>query len=170
MWQDIRLATRSFRKSPMFTAVAVVTLSVAIGANTAIVSLLNALSLRDLRVRDPQTLVQVGSLNADGLETGLTYAMFEDFTRRQQTFSAVLSWAPTGVYNITVDNTVSRVAVSAVSGNFFAELGAQPVIGRLIARADLDERAATSERVAVVSQPSGAAALAATPASSAGKS
>ena len=79
MWHDIRVAVRGFRKSPGFTITALVTLTLAIGANTTVFSLLNALVLRDANVRDPRSLVQVSSVIApDTLESGLTYAMYDD--------------------------------------------------------------------------------------------
>lgn len=73
MWQDIRIAVRGFRQSPGFTLTALVTLTLAIGANAAVFSLISALLLRDANVRDPQSLVQVGSLTQpQGIESGLT--------------------------------------------------------------------------------------------------
>src|SRR4029453_16249119 len=105
MWQDIQHAARGFRKTPVFTAVAIITLTLAIGANTAIFSLLNALVLRDARVREPQTLVQASSVNAQGFESGFPYPMYDDFKRRQVAFSSVTGWN-SGNYNITSDGTV----------------------------------------------------------------
>ena len=62
MWQDIRIAVRGFRQSPGFTLTALLTLTLAIGANATVFSLLNALVLRDANVRDPRSLVQVSSI------------------------------------------------------------------------------------------------------------
>ena len=149
MWQDIQYATRGFRKTPIFTAVAIVTLTLAIGANTAIFSLLNALVLRDARVREPQTLVQVSSLNAQGFEGGFTYPMYDDFKRRQVTFSSVMGWN-WGNYNITTDGALARGTVSSVSGNYFEQLGARPVIGRLIGPDDVNEASGNPAMVAVI--------------------
>ena len=127
MWHDIQVAVRGFRKSPGFTITALVTLTLAIGANTTVFSLLNALVLRDANVRDPRSLVQVSSLTPpDALESGLTYAMYDDFKHRQQVFSSVLGWRSNGVYNLDADGRQSRGLVAAVSGNFFEELGARP--------------------------------------------
>lgn len=151
MWQDIRLAVRGFRKTPIFTTVAIVTLTLAIGANTAIFTLVNALLLRDARVRDPQSLVQVGSINPQtGLESGLTYAIYDDFKRRQVAFSAVIGWNANGVFNISSDNITTRGAVSAVGGNFFGELGVRPLAGRLITADDVNEPSANPAMVAVL--------------------
>jgi hypothetical protein len=114
MWQDIQVAVRGFRKSPGFTITALLTLTLAIGANTTVFSLLNALVLRDANVRDPRSLVQVSSLTSqDNLETGLTYAMYDDFKRRQQVFSSVICWRSTGVYNLDAGGRHSRGLVVA---------------------------------------------------------
>jgi hypothetical protein len=75
MWQDIRLTVRGLRKTPVFSLVAIVTFALAIGATTALFSVLNALALRDLPVRDPNSLVQVSG-TAPG-STGLTYVISE---------------------------------------------------------------------------------------------
>jgi putative ABC transport system permease protein len=73
VWNDLSFALRGFRKTPMFTAVALVTLRLAIGATTAIFSLLDALVLRKLPVRDPATLVQISTVaQGSTAEAGLT--------------------------------------------------------------------------------------------------
>ena len=124
MWQDIRIALRGFRQSPGFAFTALITLTLAIGANTTVFSLLNALVLRDANVRDPRSLVQVSSVTPpENLESGLTYAMYDEVKRRQQVFSSVIGWRANGIYNIDVEAQHSRGLLAAVSGNFFDELG-----------------------------------------------
>ena len=151
MWHDIRVAVRGFRKSPGFTITALITLTLAIGANTTVFNLLNALVLRDANVRDPRSLVQVSSLAPQSsFESGLTYAMYDDFKRRQQVFSSVIGWRGNGVYNLDVDGQHSRGLVAAVSGNFFEELGARPAAGRLLTVADVNEPSAEPGMVAVL--------------------
>ena len=95
MWHDIQVAVRGLRKSPGFTITALVTLSLAIGANTTVFSLLNALVLRDVNVREPRSLVQVSSLTPpDALESGLlaldrergNTQLLEDLFRLAHTF------------------------------------------------------------------------------------
>src|SRR6267142_3851108 len=74
LYQDVRYAIRGYRRTPVFAGVALVTLTLAIGVNTAIFSLLNGLVLRDAPVRDPQTLVQIETLEPDtSYQAGLTY-------------------------------------------------------------------------------------------------
>ena len=92
LWQDLRYAVRTYRKTPAFTLVALLTLTLAIGANTAIFSLLNALVLRDLPVRDPASLVQVATVTRTSPEAPLTYPMFQELTRQQQVFASVIGW------------------------------------------------------------------------------
>ena len=151
MWQDLRLAVRGFRKTPLFTLVALVTLTLAIGANTAIFGLLNALLLRDAAVRDPQSLVQVSSVNPqNGSESGLTYALYHDLQQRQQVFATVLGWNANGVFNLVSDGQTTRGMVSAVSGNFYGDLGVRPVAGRLITADDLREPSEDPAMVAVL--------------------
>src|ERR1700756_2481238 len=82
--KDLRYATRQFARNPVFTAVAVASLAIGIGANTAIFSVLNAAMLKSLPVRDPQTLVMLTNPNTSGVSSGmdtgergmLTYAEF----------------------------------------------------------------------------------------------
>jgi predicted permease len=151
MWQDIRLAIRGFRKSPSFTVTAMATLALAIGANTAIFNLLNALVLRDAKVRDPQSLVHVSTVNAQtGLESGLTYAMYRALIERQQVFSAVIGWRANTVYNLDIAGQRTRGLIAAVSGNYFDELGARPAIGRLLTSTDVNEPSEAPATVAVL--------------------
>jgi predicted permease len=151
MWQDIRIALRGFRQSPGFAFTALITLTLAIGANTTVFSLLNALVLRDANVRDPRSLVQVSSVTPpENLESGLTYAMYDEVKRRQQVFSSVIGWRANGIYNIDVEAQHSRGLLAAVSGNFFDELGGHAVAGRLLSISDVNEPSADPSMVAVL--------------------
>jgi predicted permease len=151
MWQDTRIAVRGFRHAPGFTFTALITLTLAIGANTTVFSLLNALVLRDANVRDPQSLVQVSSITLpQKFESGLTYPMYDDFKRRQQVFSSVIGWRSSGIYNLDAEGQHSRGLVAAVSGNFFEELGARAAAGRLLSVSDVNEPSAEPAMVAVI--------------------
>ncbi|MBZ5557259.1 MAG: ABC transporter permease [Acidobacteriia bacterium] len=151
MLQDIQHALRGFLKTPVFTAVALVTLTLAIGANTAMFSLLNALVLRDLPVRDPHTLVQVSAVAPDAtFEAGLTFPMYREFLRRQPVFSAVIGWLGNSVFNIETDREQTSGAVWVVSGNFFSDLGVRAFAGRALAPQDVNETTLEPARVAVL--------------------
>jgi predicted permease len=151
MLSDLRQAVRGFRQTPLFAAVAVLTLTLAIGANTAIFSLVDALLLRDLPVRDPRSLVQLATVNAQtGLESGFTYSLYRDLAVRQQPFSALIGWSSNVVLNLAAGDRPARGAVSAVSGNFYAELGIQPALGRLVGADDVNEAAETPALIAVL--------------------
>jgi predicted permease len=151
MWQDIRLAVRGFRRTPIFSLVAIMTLTLAIGANTALFSLLNALVLRDAGVRDPHTLVQLSGIRPGSTSgTGLTFPMFQELKRRQRVFSAVIGWLGPSIVNVETDQEQTQGAIWVVSGNFFEELGVRPLAGRLLDRNDVNETTLEPRSVAVI--------------------
>ncbi|PYT85335.1 MAG: hypothetical protein DMG40_00060, partial [Acidobacteria bacterium] len=135
-WQDLRFAARTLRKSPGFTAVAVLTLALGIGANTAVFSLVDTILLRMLPVRDPEQLVE---LTHTGGGT-LSYPFFESVRDRNGVFSGVLLLSAgrlaAGAHFDGADLGV--VHVSQVSGNYFEVLGVSPVIGRVLTAEDRD--------------------------------
>src|ERR1017187_97184 len=160
--QDIRYGLRMLRKSPGFTTVAIITLALGIGANTAIFSLINAIMLRTLPVRDPQSLVQLiwvsrgigtfsGSFNSGGcLEPEgafrdtycmFSYPMFEQMKAQQKVFSGVFASVPVDLA-MNFGGRTSRLQGLFVSGDFFTTLGAQPVLGRSLIPADDTDGAA----------------------------
>jgi putative ABC transport system permease protein len=151
MWQDIRLTVRGFRKTPIFSVVAIGTLAFACGATIALFSLLNALLLRELPVRNPRTLVQISS-ERPGSTTrgGLTFAMYEALKRQQQVFSDLIGWLDASVVNVDTSREQTQAAVWVVSGNFYDELGVRPFAGRLLSDHDVDERLSDPAHVAVL--------------------
>ncbi|HKF51582.1 MAG TPA: permease prefix domain 1-containing protein, partial [Candidatus Acidoferrales bacterium] len=128
--QDIRFAFRMLRKSPGFTAVAVLTLALGIGANTAIFSLLDALVLRDLPVPHPEQLVRVDAYAPGDSVGGLSLPMFQEIARHQKAFSSMFAWEGEGIVNIEINGSLSRGDVWSIDGNFYSSLGANPEIGR----------------------------------------
>ncbi len=138
--QDIRHAVRSWRQRPLFASVAVLTLALGIGANTAIFSLMNAVLLRTLPVEKPQELERI--------EGHFSYPMFRDLRQRNQVFSGLLARRTTPVTLISTSRTERGVA-ELVSGNYFSILGVQPVLGR--AFTDADDIVPMGHPVAVVS-------------------
>jgi putative ABC transport system permease protein len=150
LWHDLRFAARMLRKSPGFTVIAVLTLALGIGANTAIFSLLNGLALRNLPVPHPEQLVRFGAHTPDDDFTALSLPMFQEFSRSQKVFSGTFAWWGDIVLNVETDGALSRADVWAVDGNFYPELGAVPGIGRLFNPAEEDVNAATAAQVAVL--------------------
>ncbi len=130
-WQDLRFALRMLRKSPGFTAVAVLTLALGIGANTAIFSLLNGLALRDLSVPHPEQLVRFGAHVPGDDYAALSLPMFQELSRGQKVFSGTFACWPDIVFDAEIDGSLARADVWGVDNNFYRELGAVPEIGRL---------------------------------------
>src|SRR5580700_136697 len=141
--QDVRYALRQLRKSPGFAIVAVLTLALGIGANTAIFGLLDQALLRSLPVREPDRLVL---LKYSGSNTGhlssrsdgkfyFSYPMYRDLRDRNSVFSGVVAtdWAQAGVQ---WRNQPELVGTELVSGNYFDVLGVQPALGRLLVASD----------------------------------
>src|SRR5262245_45987213 len=97
--QDVRFAGRLLRKSPGFTLIAVLTLALGIGANTAVFSLLYGLAFRNLSVPHPQQLVRFGAQAGDDQFVALSLPMFEELARNQKVFSSTFAWWGDGVFN-----------------------------------------------------------------------
>src|ERR1700733_9001099 len=141
--QDLRYAVRQLRKSPGFAAVAIITLALGIGANTAIFSLLDQALLRRLPVKDADRLVflkysgsNTGSLQsrADG-KFYFSYPMYRDLRDRNTVFSGLIAtfWTQVGVQ---WHNQPDLVSAELVSGNYFEVLDLQPALGRLFVASD----------------------------------
>ena len=130
--QDTRYGLRMLRRSPGFTAVAVLTLALGIGANTAIFSLLDAFLLEKLPVKDPQELVFVRAIRSDGQTLGeFSYRKFEQLRDHNSSFSGMYAFdASNG--NVTVDGQSEIVPNDFVTGNYFEVLGAGALLGRTL--------------------------------------
>jgi putative ABC transport system permease protein len=148
--QDVRLAMRTFGKAPVFTMGAILTLMLAIGANTAIFSILNALVLRDLPVREPSSLISITRVTPATADAAFSLPMFRAIAERQQSLSALIGWTSNTVINIETDDVRTRGNVSAVTGNYFTELGIRPVIGRVLTDADVSADTPHSAPIAVI--------------------
>jgi len=131
--RDLRLAGRALRRAPGFAAVAVLTLALGVGANTAVFSLLNAVALRALPVRDPGALVVLGR-NADEAGT-FTNPIWEAVRDRQTVFDGVFAYTEARL-NLADAGEERRVLALAVSGDFFTALGVGAALGRPLARGD----------------------------------
>jgi len=148
--QDLRSAVRSFWRTPGLTFVIVLTLGLAIGVNTAIFSLLNALALRDLPVRDPGSLVLVSTVVPVQGDSYLTFAMFRELSARQQVFSAVMGAGGTAVVTVSDGDTVAKGLLWAATSNLYEALGIGPAAGRLLVPADMTVDPPAAERVVVL--------------------
>jgi putative ABC transport system permease protein len=140
--QDLRYGIRMLAKSPGFAVVAILTLALGIGANAAIFELINAVRLRTLPVRDPDTLAIVHTErhnwsqgNWNGPYAEYTYPLWKQIQQRQQAFSLIAAWGSDGL-NLATGGLVDNANAIWVSGSFFSTLGVQPIAGRLISDAD----------------------------------
>jgi hypothetical protein len=151
--QDLRYAVRMLRKSPGFTAVVVLSLALGIGANTAIFSLIDALLLRMLPVRNPQQLVVLRPMSKRGEDVGFSYPLFVQARDRGQVFSGILAAANgAGSREMVRSEPGSRpekANVQLVSGESFQVLGVNAVIGRVLA--PTDDRTPGAHPLAVIS-------------------
>ena len=148
--QDFRFGLRTLRRSPGFTVVAVLTLALGIGANTAIFSLLDGLVLRELPVPHPEQLVRFGAHAPDDSYSAVSFPMLQKIATEQKVFSSVFAWWGDGIWNVETNGQLSRADIWAVTGNFHVELGAVPEIGRLLEPADVDLNSSSAAQVAVL--------------------
>jgi len=149
LWRDLRYAIRTLAKTPAFTMVAVVSLALGIGANTAIFSLMDVMLLRSVPVKNPQALVEFVRADADGSRmTNLPYPVYDYFRRDRGALADVLAITPS---DAAFQDTASSQPAAAheVSGSFFPSLGVSPLMGRTIGPDD--DRAGAANRVAVIS-------------------
>lgn len=133
--QDINFALRQFRKSIGFTAVAVITLALGIGANTAIFSVVNGVLLRPLRFRDPDRLVRVWhtppAASFPGMTTfSVSAANYLDWERQNHIFERMAMYTYHG-FTLTGGATPEQLDACAATSGFFATVGVQPELGRV---------------------------------------
>lgn len=136
---DARFAVRSLRKSPLLTGVAVVSLALGIGANTAIFTLFDQVLLRTLPIRDPESLVMFKTEGAHpGSNRGpnmLSYPMFRDYRERNDVMEDVLCRRGE-VINVSYGASTERAEAELVSGNYFEVLGVGAALGRVFSMDD----------------------------------
>src|ERR1051326_9193972 len=140
--RDIRHGLRALRLNPGFSAIAVLSLALGIGANTAIFQLLDAIRLRTLPVKNPQELVVVKVSNSKGRSGDFrgsfpmfTNAIWEHVRDGQQAFSGMAAWNSVS-FNLAAGGRTRLVRAMYVNGNFFQTLGIQPLQGRVFSAAD----------------------------------
>jgi putative ABC transport system permease protein len=136
IWQDLRYGARMLRKNPGFTAVAVITLALGIGANTAIFSLVNTVLLRPLPIAQPE---QVVTLNNGWPGRGsfplMGYTEYKDYRDRNQSLAGLAAFSGAPV-SLSSNGINERVSSYHVTGNYFSLLGVGAALGRLIGPED----------------------------------
>lgn len=147
--QDLRFGARMLRKNPGFAAIAVVTLALGIGANTAVFSVVDTVLLRPLPYRDPQQLVLVTESMPlqQGTEMGTAAAEYLDYRDRNRSFSQVAGYESDG-FNLTGSGTPLRVNAARLTASAFPLLGVSPIVGRTFTE---DETRTGADRVVVLS-------------------
>ena len=138
--QDLRYAVRMLAKSPGFTIVAVLTLALAIGANTALFSVVNGVLLNPLPYPQPEQLVTIHESKPNFATGSISYPNFLDWQKDNQTLSAMAVSRPSS-FTLTGIGEAEQVRAQFVTSDFFPVLGVKPVTGRIFVRAD-DQRGA----------------------------
>ncbi len=154
MIHDLHFGIRMLLKNPGFTAVAVLSLALGIGANTAIFQLLNAVRLKTLPLSNAQELAQVRLTDFSGTRgvkssryPAVTNPIWEQIRDQQQSFSGIAAWG-TGGFNLAQGGEVRPAKGLWVSGDFFNVLGVQPALGRVFSKED-DTRDCTAPGVVI---------------------
>ena len=156
LWNDIRFGLRMLAKSPGFTAIAVITLALGIGANTAIFSLMDQVLLRELPIQNPQELVilrapgpATGHVSSDGDSTeSFSYPMYKGLRDRNSVFSGILARYGFSA-SVASHGQTDRASGEVVSGNYFDLLGVRPALGRVFTQDD--DRVPGAQPVVVLS-------------------
>ena len=151
LWQDAAYAFRMLRKSPAFTTIAIVTLALGIGANTAIFSFVDAWVIKPIPYPQPERLMVLQSHNVKKGWTSdavTSTADFLDFQKQQTSFTQTAAWVSWD-FNLTGNGPPALVDGGRVSWNFFDALGAKPILGRSLTSADDD---AGAPHVAIISE------------------
>jgi putative ABC transport system permease protein len=156
VWQDLRYGARMLMKKPGFTLIAVVTLALGIGANTAIFSVVNAALIRALPYHNPDRLILLSATTTGGGRGFLSLDEMREFQSRAQSMEDVTGFISQSV-NLTGGERPDRVRGAYVTANFFQVFNLKPVVGRTFAQG---EDRPGAEKVVVVSRADAAAARA----------
>jgi predicted permease len=150
---DVRLAVRACRRSPLFATVAVLSLALGIGANTAIFTLIDQILLRKLPVKNPDQLVmlyQQGPHNGSNMGPRMhSYPIYQDYQQRAEPLAEVVCRRLVPA-SVSIGNQTERVDAEMVSGNFFSMLGVGPAVGRVFSSQE-DDQAYMGHPVVVLS-------------------
>ena len=131
--QDLKVALRVLAKSPGFTAVTVATLALAIGVNSVIFGLVDAVLFRPLPIREPQSLVRLGMVFDEGMSGNISYPELRDLREQVGAFSGVAGFTSgNSIYLGVGEDSPEPLRASLVGGGYFSLLGVRPARGRLI--------------------------------------
>jgi len=137
LWQDIRFAFRMLIKNPGFSAIAILSLALGIGANTTIFTVVNAILLHPLPVKDITRLVEVDTIDtktrvtaANFTKMGMSYPNCQDYIRQNQVFSGLVCWVGPIPLTWSGGTEPKQVLGQMVSANYFELLGVSPIAGR----------------------------------------
>jgi len=150
--QDIRFGVRMLLKHKSFTAVAVLSLALGIGANTTIFSMFDAVLLKMLPVEHPEQLYFIHNVGARGRGSAPPYPCFARFREQNQSFTGLAAFTKRDL-RIRIDGQREEINGQLVSGNYFSLLGVNPVLGRVLSPADdtIPEKGGPDGYVAVIS-------------------
>jgi predicted permease len=154
-WQDLRYGARLLRRNPSFAAVAILSIALGAGANTAIFQIVNAVRLKTLPVERAHELAEIRITYSPNGRTGafisrrasLTYPLWQQIRDQQQAFSSVMAWG-TVTLNLANGGEARPADGLFVSGSFFSTLGVRPALGRTLTEAD-DQRGCAEPGVVV---------------------
>ena len=152
---DLKLAVRGLFRSPLFSIVAILSLALGIGANTAIFTLIYQILLRKLPVKNPEELVmlyQSGPHSGSNMGSRMhSYPIYQEYQKRAEPLAEVVARRLADA-SISVDNQTERVDIEMVSGNFFTMLGVGPAAGRVFNSQEDDQTYQEKWRLHVVSE------------------
>jgi predicted permease len=129
-WQDVRYGLRALSKNRGFAAIAILTLALGIGANTALFSVVNGVLLNPLPYKDPEQLVALYAKTQQFGQSSISYPNFLDWQKENRTFTAMAAFRDDDL-NFTGTGEAERVKANMVSSTFFGILGVQPTLGRV---------------------------------------
>jgi predicted permease len=127
--QDLRYAFRILRRSPVFTAIAILILSLGIGANTAIFSVINAVMLRSMPVQDPARLVEFARFTAEHERSHFSFPLYRFFLEHSHSFNGMLAQFSPTEQKIDLGGEPETVETQMVSGSYYGVLGVRAALG-----------------------------------------
>ncbi len=147
---DLRHAARGLRNHPSFTLAALLTLTLAIGANSVIFTLANALIFASMPVSHPDRLLQISTIDPKGGKGGLSIPAFQAIQRQAGVFQEMLAWNGGGIENLEMNGALFAGSADEIAGDYYSTLGIRPALGRFITPDDIGLEHFTPARVAVL--------------------